>query len=133
MGKDTTDNTLPVRRGARPSTTDTAPHSQLDQVPHPPLSAALIDRVSTFTGVRLGPSRRAPPGAVGLHLSPKDAQGSERAFLIDHEFAHVHPGADGSLHLILPEPLRSDAIAAGWAEPHPLAGQPTVSSDTVMV
>jgi len=33
----------------------------------------------------------------------------------------------------MPEPLRAAAIAAGWAEPHPLAGQPTVSPDTVML
>lgn len=44
-----------------------------------------------------------------------------------------HLSDDGSLHAILPEPLRGLAMEKGWAEPHPLAGQPTVSPDTVMI
>ena len=38
------------------------------------------------------------------------------------EFAHLHPAHDGSLHVALPLPLASDAIAKGWAVAHPLAG-----------
>jgi len=97
------------------------------------LSPALLERLSTLPGVSLGPSRRAPPGMVGLQLAGSDLRRSGRAFLIDAEFAHVHPGEDGSLHLTLPEPLRSDAIAACWAEAHPAVGLPTISPDTVMV
>ncbi len=32
-----------------------------------------------------------------------------------------------------PEPIRREAIEQGWAEPHPLAGQPSVSPHIVMV
>jgi hypothetical protein len=124
---------FPLRAGARPSTTKTNPHSQLDQMPAPLLSAALLERLSALPGVIFASSRRAPPGTVGLHLREEDALGPEEAFLIDREFAHLHPENDGSLHLVLPEPLRGKTIAGGWAESHPLAGQPTVSACIVMV
>ena len=124
---------IPIRRGGRPATTSCAPHSQLDQFPTPMLSDALIARLAALPGVIMGSSRRAPPGTTGLHLMAGAKLGSARAFLMDREFAHVHPDGDGSLHLVLPEPVRSQALAAGWAEPHPMAGQPTVSPDTVMV
>jgi hypothetical protein len=61
------------------------------------------------------------------------AKGPPEAFMLATEFAHVHPAPDFSLHLTLPEPVRSEAIAAGWAEPHPLAGEPTVSKLIVML
>jgi phospholipase/carboxylesterase len=38
------------------------------------------------------------------------------------EFAHLHPGHDGSLHIALPVGLAADAIRHGWAVAHPLAG-----------
>ena len=38
------------------------------------------------------------------------------------EFAHLHPGHDGSLHLALPPALAADLIAKGWGVAHPLAG-----------
>ena len=93
----------------------------------------LIEALAGLDGVQVGRSYRAPPGTVGLHLDAGCACAEERRFLLGREFAHVHVEDDGSLHAILPEPLRSEATAAGWAEPHPLAGQPTVSPDTVMI
>lgn len=128
---------VPPRAGPRPRTILQAPHTQADQLAPPAerrtLSEALIAQLATLDGVRLGGSNRAPPGTVGLHLDPACACGSDRAFLLGHEFAHVHVEDDGSLHAILPEPLRSAAIDGGWAEPHPFAGMPTVSPDTVMI
>jgi hypothetical protein len=124
---------LPARAGPRPATTTTNPHTQLDQQPAQPLTSALVDAIRTLPGVVLGPSRRAPPRTIGFFLDAAHARGPAEAFMLGHEFAHVHPQPDSSLHLTLPEPLRSAAIAAGWAEPHPLAGYPTVSRDIVMV
>lgn len=128
---------LPSRAGPRPRTTPHAPHSQVDQVmplaERRSLSRALLESLADLGGVRLGGSMRAPPGTIGLHLDPAHCCGTERAFLLGREFAHVHIEDDGSLHAILPEPLRTAAIAAGWAEPHPFAGMPTVSLDTVML
>ncbi len=37
------------------------------------------------------------------------------------------------MHLTLPPAIRELAIAQEWAEPHPLAGRPTVSPYVVMV
>lgn len=127
--------TLPMRAGVRPRTIPCAPHSQLDQiVPEArSLAAGLVERLASLGHVKLGHSRRAPPGSVGFYLDPAMGCGRSEAFLLGDEFAHVHLDDDCSLHVILPEPLRGAAIAAGWAEPHPLAGQPTVSPDTVML
>jgi hypothetical protein len=126
---------FPPRKGPRPRTIPCAPHSQVDQiVPQArALAAQLIARLAKLDHVTLGRSLRAPPGSVGLYLAAEACCADTRAFLLDDEFAHVHLDDDCSLHAILPEPLRSAAIDAGWAEPHPLAGQPTVSPDTVML
>lgn len=123
---------LTQREGPRPETTQHAPHSQLNQRPGASLSRELIERLAALPDVVVGTSLRAPPGTVGLHLTAEQARDDERAFLIGHEFAHVHSD-DGALHLILPEPLRTCAVEAGWAEAHPCAGRPTISPDTVMV
>lgn len=125
--------TLPPRRGPRPETTDTNPHSQIDQQPGSPLSDALLDRLADMHDVRFGPSMRAPRGTVGLHLEAERTSDDPDAFMLEREFAHVHPVPDSSLHMVLPEPLRSAAIEAGWAEPHPMAGRPTISKDIVLV
>lgn len=128
---------LAPRRGPRPKTLPCAPHSQLEQImpaeARRDLSRMLIERLAGEPHVRLGWSMRAPPGTIGLFLEPGHGCGDARAFLLGDEFAHIHVEDDGSLHAILPEPLRTRAIEAGWAEPHPLAGQPTVSPDTVMI
>lgn len=126
---------IPSRRGPRPGTTSAAPHSQIDQLASDrrALSAALIARLADLPHVELGPSLRAPPDTLGLFIDAAHCCEKSRAFLLGREFAHVHVEDDGSLHAILAEPLRTVAIAAGWAEQHPLAGQPTVSPDTVML
>jgi len=127
--------TLPPRAGVRPRTIPCAPHSQLDQIVPGAraLAAQLIERLAVLDHVKLGHSLRAPPGSVGFYLDPTACCDNGNAFLLGDEFAHVHLEDDCSLHVILPEPLRSAAIDAGWAEAHPLAGQPTVSPDTVML
>lgn len=124
---------LRARTGPRPQVFMGPPQSQLDQFAPADIREALIVRVANLPGVVVAASRRAMWGTMGLHLRDADAKGPEQAFLIDQEFAHVHPGADSSMHLTLPTPLRLRAIEAGWAQPHPLAGAPTVSPDTVMV
>lgn len=125
------------REGPRPTTTTTVPHSQTDQLAkleeREGLSNLLAAQIAQLAGVITGGSRRAPPGTTGFHMQSHPPACAERAFLLGAEFAHVHTQDDGSLHTVLPEPLRSAAIDAGWAEPHPLAGMPTVSPDTVMI
>lgn len=127
----------PVRTGPRPHTDLRLPHTQLDQLAPQPLrrhlSLAILSTLSQLGDVSIGHSLRAPPGTLGLFLDEGCGCGSPRAFLLGREFAHVHIEDDGSLHATVAEPLRTRAMEAGWAEPHPLAGQPTVSPDTVMI
>lgn len=128
---------LPARQGDRPRTSKAAPHSQLDQLPsvadRAAFSSLLAAQISLLPEAVVGGSRRAPPGTTGFHMATNPPPHAERAFLLGAEFAHIHGEDDGSLHTVLPEPLRSDAIEKGWAEPHPFAGMPTVSPDTVML
>lgn len=128
---------LTPRQGTRPTTIKQAPHNQVDQLASPDdrrrLSALIVEDMLVLTGVSKGWSRRAPPGSVGFYLEREACCRDSDAFLLDNEVAHVHTEDDGSLHAILPEPLRQSAIDAGWAEPHPMAGMPTVSPRTVMI
>lgn len=133
MDYQTTPRALPTRKGTRPRTTHGTPHMQLDQQPAAPFDKDLLEFGSRLPGVVLAQSHRAPEHTIGLYLSPDHARGPADAFMLSTEFAHVHPGPDFSLHLTLPEPLRSEAIKAGWVEPHPLAGYPTISELVVLL
>lgn len=125
------------RRGPRPTTTDCAPHSQVDQLAPPAerrrLSRLIAQRVETWSGMELGGSRRAPPGTIGFYLDPESATRNPDCFLLGNELAHVHLEDDGSLHAVLPQAIIEEADKAGWIEPHPMAGMPTVSPRTVMI
>ena len=122
---------LPKRAGQKPRTTSTNPHQQYDQFATPEALQAALDAVRNLPGVRLAPSQRAPYGTTGLYLD--DGKGPSEAFMVGKEFAHFHPIPDGSLHLALPPVVREAAIDAGWAEPHPLAGYPTISKQIVLL
>jgi len=53
--------------------------------------------------------------------------------MLEREFAHLHPGHDQSLHATLPPNLAEAAIAAGWAELHPVARLGYIPATTVML
>jgi hypothetical protein len=125
---------LPVRVGDRPRTTPTNPHTQLDQQPTDPrLVEELARRVFTLSGVTEQPSRISVPGARALVLAAGEAAGPPEAFLIDREFAHLHPAPDHSLHAMLPTETVTEAVAAGWAEPHPVALRGLIPPTAVML
>jgi phospholipase/carboxylesterase len=120
------------RRGPRPKTTPTNPHTQLDQNAPAHLQAALFDHAGSLAGVRVGESGVSVPGARAFHLD--NIQTVKRdAFLVEREFAHLHPPYDGSLHAALPPQLVQTAIDNGWAELHPLAGRFGLPSNIVMI
>jgi hypothetical protein len=123
---------LPVRRGARPTTTPTNPHTQLDQQPP---DDEQRDRLATalfaLPGVIERPSLISVPGARALWLS--DAAGPPDAFMVGNEFAHLHPAPDLSLHAMLPPDLVDDAVEAGWAELHPVARRGLLPPNAVML
>ncbi|AEG43000.1 alpha/beta hydrolase [Isoptericola variabilis] len=114
---------LPARRGKRPRTTWRIPQQQLTDTSPPALQERLFARVAALPGVTTRPSAISVPGARGFLVTP-GAGAPADAFLVPHvgEFAHLHPGHDGSLHLALPPALAADAVARGWAVAHPLAG-----------
>ena len=93
----------------------------------------LARRVFALPGVIEQPSGISLPGARALMLAPGEPVGPREAFLIDREFAHLHPAPDYSLHAMLPLELAQAAIDAGWAEPHPVARRGLLPSTAVML
>jgi Family of unknown function (DUF5519) len=127
-------SSLPRRIGDRPRTTPSNPHTQVDQQP-PDLRWVdeLARRVFSLRGVVEEPSRISVPGARALVLAPGEPTGPPEAFLIDREFAHLHPDPDRSLHAMLPPETVTEAVAAGWAEPHPVALRGLIPPTAVML
>jgi hypothetical protein len=125
---------LPTRRGARPRTTATNPHTQLDQQP---VDAALVEelarRLFALPGVIEQQSLISVPGARALTLAPGTPAGPPEVFMIEREFAHLHPAPDHSLHAMLPPDLAQAAIDAGWAELHPVARMGLLPPTAVML
>jgi hypothetical protein len=112
--------TLPRRAGPPPRTTPWAPHIQLDQLAPPALHAALMARVFALPDVEERPGTVADPRESAIWLRDDLPAGSADAFLGNREIGHFHPW-DHSLHIALPPELAHEAVAAGWAEVHPVA------------
>jgi hypothetical protein len=128
------DPALVARRGPRPRTTSTNPHTQLDQQPADDTVRAVLHRQAfSLPGVRARASGVSVPGARALWLDEAVPPGPAEAFLVEREFAHLHPLPDQSLHLTLPPDMVERAIDAGWAERHPLAEQGAIPASVVMV
>lgn len=125
---------LPRRAGDRPRTTPTNPHTQLDQQPQElRWVEELARRAFALPGVVEEPSGISVPGARALILAPGELTGPPEAFLIGREFAHLHPAPDHSLHAMLPTESATEAIDAGWAEPHPAALRGLIPPNAVML
>ena len=121
------------RTGPPPTTTPTNPHTQLDQQPDTSEQRErLASSVFALPGVVERPSRISVPGARALWMA-EGAGGPPEAFMIEREFAHLHPEPDQSLHLMLPPHLATEAIEAGWAEQHPAARRGLIPGNAVMV
>jgi hypothetical protein len=124
---------LPNRVGMRPRTHRGLPHQQLDQQPlDDAIGAKLAARLFALDGVMERPSGISVPGARALVLRD-GALGPSGAFMIDREFAHVHPLPDQSLHITLPDSRAQQAIEAGWAEYHPFVVSGQLPPTHVMV
>lgn len=111
---------LPPRSGPKPLTHQGMPHAQIGVEPDPRVHRELHRRAFSLPGVENRPTVISVPGARGLWLSEAVEVAHPEAILRGREFAHIHP--DGSLHAALPPERASDAVEAGWAEPHPMAG-----------
>jgi hypothetical protein len=127
------EDVLPNRRGSRPRTTPTNPHTQLEQNPQPEMVEELAWRAFALPGVEERPSAISVPGARALWLRDKLPAGPREAFMIGREFAHIHPMPDGSLHAALPPKVAQEAISKGWAEQHPVARLGYIPQNVVMI
>jgi phospholipase/carboxylesterase len=120
------------RRGPRPRTTPTNPHTQLDQNAPVALQEKVFEQARGLAGVAVAASHVSVPGARAFHL-PGCGAPAPAGFMIEREFAHVHPARDGSLHMALPPKIVDTVIDNGWAERHPLAGKHGLPGNIVMV
>ena len=123
---------LPERHGPRPSVSWSIPQQQESQNSPKVVYDELFAAISSLPGVDVGPSHISVPGARALTL--RSGSADERAFLVPQygEFAHLHPGYDGSLHLALPDDLAADVTAKGWGRPHMWAGTRLASGFTLV-
>ena len=124
---------LPRRSGARPRTTPTNPHTQLEQNPGPEVVEELARRVFALPDAEERPSAISVPGARALWLREGGPAGPPEAFMVGREFAHIHPMPDGSLHAALPPEVAREAIRKGWAEQHPVARTGRIPPNVVMI
>src|SRR5215218_9492652 len=124
--------TLPRRAGPPPRTTSWAPHVQLDQLAPPAMHAALMARVFALPGVEERPGTVADLRERAIWLRDDLPAGPADGFLGNREIGHCHPW-DHSLHIALPPELAEAAVAAGWAEGHPVAKAGVAPGHLVML
>jgi hypothetical protein len=111
----------------RPFADDVFPHQQLTQIAPDELQEKLFVRVKSLPGIVISETGdHVAPGTRTFHLEDDFANGPSGAFQAAAEFAHLHPGGDGSIDLTLPRGVRDAVFAAGWGEPHPVTGVPLV-------
>jgi Family of unknown function (DUF5519) len=122
----------PVRRGPRPATAPTNPHTQLDQIAPVGLQDRLRDHALSLPGVRRGLSHVSVPGAVAFYLDDP-VQPAAMPDIFGGEWGHIHPHYDGSLHLNVPTALADRLIAAGWAEYHSLVARGYIPPLVIML
>jgi len=84
------------------------------------MQAALASRVYALPGVEERPTLLSAAGARAIWLKDDIPPGPTDAFLGGREIGHFHPW-DASLHIALPPDVAREAMAAGWAEVHPVA------------
>ena len=125
--------TMPPRRGNAPQTGQGLPYLQLDQWPPPELVEELAQRSLRLPLVKFKQSRMASPQSRALCLPDAFAGGPPAAFIDAHEFCHLHPPPEGSIHLTLHRGLRAQAIQLGWAEPHPVTRLGSMPETLVML
>lgn len=124
---------LPRRRGPKPETTNSLPHSQVTQ--HGP--DAVIEKLHAWCfslpNVDEADSGISVPGSRALVLHD-GVDCNQDAFMVGREFAHIHPHPDnGSMHLQISAEDAAEVVATGWGESHYLVTQGRLPMGLVMV
>lgn len=85
----------------------------------------LFTRISTRPGVDTQPSAISVPGARAFVVERAEGAPLD-AFLVPRagEFAHLHPGYDGSLHLTLPPSLAAERAGQALGGRTPVGRSP---------
>ncbi|GBC69673.1 hypothetical protein HRbin01_01375 [archaeon HR01] len=123
---------LPRREGERPLTRRGMPHQQISQNPSEEVYNKLADLLFSIPDVREEVSLISVPGARALWLSSEKVNTSIDSFMVEREFAHLHPPYDGSVHLMAPPNWVDEILEKGWGERHPLAGH-AIPGNAIMV
>jgi hypothetical protein len=123
---------IPRRAGKPPKTTEADPHRQLTQIAPLHLQEELVDRGRLLPETIVCPSLISAAGARAFVLDLA-SPASTRGFMIGHEFAHIHPPDDGSLHMVMPPEFVKTVFRAGWGIPHPVAMAGLIPLNTIMV
>ncbi|MCH8332060.1 MAG: hypothetical protein IH946_11920 [Bacteroidetes bacterium] len=113
---------LTRRSGELPqTTTPRMPHSQVSQNAGQVMYDKLAMFCFTLDAVEEKPSGISIRGARALSLRKGIKVINRKGFLINREFAHIHPLPDASMHLILAPEHIQEVIDKGWGELHPIA------------
>ncbi len=125
---------IPFRHGDRPATTNTNPHTQLNQQPE---DLSYIENLQKWAfsllHIEKKPSAISVPGAIAMCMEDEHCCDGCKAFMIGTEFAHFHPRPDYSLHLGLPEEDAQVIINKGWGEWHPLIKRGFLPPNIIML
>jgi len=124
---------LVARRGSPPITRRIPSHLQLDQLPPVELASELTKSSLALPFVQSRQSRMASPQTLALYVPDICAAGPPDAFIDGHEFCHVHPLPEFTVHLTLPNEFRQLVVGLGWAEQHPMACLGSVPQSLVLV
>jgi len=124
---------LPLRQGTVPNTSQVPPHLQLDQWPPAAIHEELLRRCIGLPQVSSRESRLARAETQALWICDDLARGRREAFIDDHEFCHIHPLPEGSLHMTLPGVVRRMAFCRGWAQQHIIARAGLLPEQLVLV
>ncbi|MEL6863054.1 MAG: hypothetical protein AAFP19_01490 [Bacteroidota bacterium] len=125
---------IPARLGERPKTTNTNPHTQLNQQPEDISHiTSLMDWAFTLEHIERKPSGVSVPGAVAMCMADGHTCEACNAFMVGTEFAHFHPHPDYSMHLGLPKEEAEVVIEKGWGEWHPLIARGFLPPNIIML
>ncbi|CAL2077255.1 hypothetical protein T190607A01A_10501 [Tenacibaculum sp. 190524A05c] len=125
---------LPEREGERPKTTNTNPHTQLDQQPvNIQYVEQLKDWAFNLGNIEKRASLISVPGAEAMFMEQEHACEKCNAFMIGNEFAHFHPRPDYSMHLGLTQKDATVFISKGWGEWHPLIKKGFLPPNIIML
>lgn len=125
---------IPSRQGDRPVTTNTNPHTQLNQQP---VDLSYIEELKNWAfalhHIEKKPSAISVPGAIAMCMEEGQTCDSCNAFMVGTEFAHFHPHPDHSMHLGLSEKDAALIIDKGWGEWHPLIKRGFLPPNIIMM